>query len=249
MRVLLIENELSTARTIEAALQAGRCVVDVIDSGEEALEMVRHYEYDAVILDLSLPDMDGHDVLRRMRAAHKDTPVLALCRSTQQQAKLRAFSLGADDLMTRPYDNDELVARVQAIVRRSRGHSKPGLQIGAVYVDLETREITVEGKPVHFTLKEFAVLELLIMRKGAVLTKESILSHLYSGMDEPEPKIIDVFVCKIRTKLAKAGAEGVISTVWGRGYTVREPSGSPARQVAVAEAAQSGSVRSSLAVA
>ena len=198
------------------------------ETGEEALELTRHYDYDIVVLDLMLPDMEGYEVVRRMRAARQDTPVLILSGVTRPQAKVKGFGVGADDFISKPFDKGELIARLQAIVRRSKGHSQPTLQIGNMILNLESRSVTVGGQPVHLTGKEYAILELLVLRKGMVLTKEVFLNHLYGGMDEPEMKIIDVFICKLRKKLAQSGADNLIGTVWGRGYMIRDPNGSPA---------------------
>ena len=117
---------------------------------------------------------------------------------------------------------------MKAIVRRSKGYSQPTLRVGALQLNLESREVMVSGEPVHLTGKEYAMLELMVLRKGTVLTKEAFLNHLYGGMDEPEVKIIDVFICKLRKKLAAAGAGEIIGTVWGRGYTVRDQAAKPA---------------------
>jgi len=223
MRVLLVEDDITTARGIDLTLKATGAVVDHADNGEEALELARHYDYDAVILDLMLPDMEGYDVLRRMRAARIETPVIILSGLTRPQAKVKAFAMGADEFMTKPFDKAELVARMQAVIRRSKGYSQPVLRVGQVSLNLDSREVTVGDKEVHLTGKEFAILELLVLRKGMVLTKETFLNHLYGGMDEPEMKIIDVFICKLRKKLAQAGAGTLIGTVWGRGYMVRDP--------------------------
>ncbi len=133
--------------------------------------------------------------------------------------------MGADDYITKPFDQQELVARIQAIVRRAKGFSQPTLSVGPLTLNLGSREVLVDGRAVHLTGKEYAVLELLTLRKGVVLTKEAFLNHLYGGMDEPEVKIIDVFICKLRKKLASAGAAELIGTVWGRGYVLREPNG------------------------
>ena len=223
MRVLLVEDDLTTARGVSLMLKAANAMVDVIDTGEEALEMVRHYDYDVVVLDLMLPDMEGYEVIRRMRAARRDTPVLILSGLSRPQAKVKGFAVGADDFITKPFDKAELVARIQAIVRRSKGYSQPGLQVGPLHLNLDSREVSVDGQPVHLTGKEYSILELLTLRRGMVLTKEAFLNHLYGGMDEPEMKIIDVFICKLRKKLAQAGAGNLIGTVWGRGYVMREP--------------------------
>ena len=163
-------------------------------------------------------------MVRRLRIARNDTPVLILSGLTRPQAKVKGLGLGADDFITKPFDKAELLARMQAVVRRSKGFSQPTLRIGSVELNLDSREVWVDGKQVHLTGKEYSILELLVLRKGMVLTKEAFLNHLYGGLDEPEVKIIDVFVCKLRKKLAQAGADNMIGTVWGRGYMVREPS-------------------------
>jgi two-component system cell cycle response regulator CtrA len=174
------------------------------------------------LLDLALPDIEGFEVVRRMRVSRNDTPVLILSSLTMPQARVKALSLGADDFITKPFDKAELLARMQAIVRRSKGFSQPTVRCGRLELNLDSREVMVDGRDVHLTGKEYSILELLVLRKGMVLTKEAFLNHLYGGMDEPEVKIIDVFVCKLRKKLARAGADGVIGTIWGRGYMIRE---------------------------
>ena len=225
MRVLLVEDDLDAARGVALMLKSAGSVVDQVDTGEEALELAKHYDYDIVILDLMLPDMEGYEVVRRMRVSRNDTPVIILSGLTMPQARVKALSLGADDFITKPFDKAELLARMQAIVRRSKGFSQPSVKLGPLELNLDSREVTVDGRDVRLTGKEYAILELLVLRKGMVLTKEAFLNHLYGGMDEPEVKIIDVFVCKLRKKLAQAGADNLIGTIWGRGYMIREPAG------------------------
>jgi two-component system cell cycle response regulator CtrA len=233
MRVLLVEDDTIVARGVSLALKASSMIVDTADTGEEALELARLYDYDIIVLDLMLPDMEGYEVVRRLRSSRVETPVLILSGLTRPQAKVRGFGMGADDYITKPFDQQELVARIQAIVRRAKGFSQPTLTVGPLTLNLGSREVVVEGRNVHLTGKEYAVLELLTLRKGIVLTKEAFLNHLYGGMDEPEVKIIDVFICKLRKKLAQAGAADLIGTVWGRGYVMRDPSGS--RRISLAE--------------
>jgi two-component system cell cycle response regulator CtrA len=223
MRVLLVEDDTIVARGITLALRSSSMIVDPADTGEEALELARLYDYDIIVLDLMLPDMEGYEVVRRLRSSRVETPVLILSGLTRPQAKVRGFGMGADDYITKPFDQQELVARIQAIVRRAKGFSQPTLTVGPLTLNLGSREVVVEGRNVHLTGKEYAVLELLTLRKGIVLTKEAFLNHLYGGMDEPEVKIIDVFICKLRKKLAQAGAADLIGTVWGRGYVLRDP--------------------------
>lgn len=222
MRVLLVEDDVTAARGISLILKSAGFTVDHTDMGREALEMVRRYDYDLILLDLMLPDIEGYEVVRRMRAARLSTPVIVLSALCRPQAKVKAFAVGADDFITKPFDQAELVARMQAILRRSKGYSEPSLRVGCLQLNLDSREVSVSGQPIHLTGKEYAILELLVLRKGMVLTKDAFLNHLYGGMDEPEVKIIDVFICKLRKKLQAAGAGHLIGTVWGRGYMLRD---------------------------
>ena len=227
MRVLIVEADGPANRALAQLLRSNGVIVDQIDSGQEALDLARHYDYDVIVLDFMLSDMEGYEVVRRMRASRVETPVIIQASTVMPQARVRAFSIGADDFITKPYDHAELFARMQAIIRRTKGYSQPMLRCGPLQLSLDSREVEVLGRPVHLTGKEYAILELLVLRKGMVLTKEVFLNHLYGGMDEPEMKIIDVFICKLRKKLAAAGAPNVIGTVWGRGYMVRDASSHP----------------------
>jgi len=227
MRVLMVEDDATTARAVALMLRNHGAIVDQTDTGEEALELSSHYDYDIVVLDLLLPDMEGFEVVRRMRSARVETPVLILSGLNRPNAKVKGFGMGADDYITKPFDKDELIARIQAVIRRSKGYSQPVLRVGSLQLNLDSREVQADGNPVHLTGKEYAILELLVLRRGMVLTKEAFLNHLYGGIDEPEMKIIDVFICKLRKKLAQAGAGNLIGTVWGRGYMMRDPN-SPA---------------------
>ena len=224
MRVLLVEDDPATAQGIEMMLRAESYVCDVTDMGEDGLEIGKLYDYDIIVLDLMLPDMDGYEVLRRLRAARVKTPILILSGLNGLDDKVKGLGVGADDYLTKPFDKRELVARIQAIVRRSKGHSDSVIKTGQLAVNLDTRTVEIDGQPLHLTGKEYGILELLSLRKGTTLTKEMFLNHLYGGMDEPELKIIDVFVCKLRKKLTAAtGGENYIETVWGRGYVLRDP--------------------------
>ena len=224
MRVLLIEDDNATARSIELALASEQIVCDTAERGEEGLEISKLYShYDLVILDLMLPDIDGYEVLLRLRSAKIKVPILILSGLSNAEQKIKGLGLGADDYLTKPFNRGELFARIQAIVRRSKGHAESVLRFDKVCINLDSRNVEVEDKILHLTSKEYAILELLAMRKGTVLTKEMFLNHLYGGMDEPELKIIDVFVCKLRRKLYEAsGGRNYIETVWGRGYMLRE---------------------------
>ena len=224
MRVLLVEDDANTAQSIELILKSEGYIVDTTDLGEDGLEIGKLYDYDIIILDLMLPDIDGYEVLRRLRSSRVNTPILILSGLSELDNKIKGLGFGADDYLTKPFDRRELLARIQAIVRRSKGHSESVIKTGKLTVNLDTRTVEVETQPLHLTGKEYGILELLSLRKGTTLTKEMFLNHLYGGMDEPELKIIDVFVCKLRKKLSNAtGGENYIETVWGRGYVLRDP--------------------------
>ena len=224
MRVLLIEDDSTTAASIEMMLRSEGFICDTTDLGEDGLEIGKLYDYDIIVLDLMLPDLDGYEVLRRLRAARVRTPILILSGLAELDHKIKGLGFGADDFLTKPFDRRELIARIQAIVRRAKGHSESVIRTGKLTVNLDSRTVEVEGHPVNLTGKEYGILELLSLRKGTTLTKEMFLNHLYGGMDEPELKIIDVFVCKLRKKLAQAtNGENYIDTVWGRGYVLRDP--------------------------
>ncbi len=238
MRILLVEDDTATAKSIEMMLRSEGYVCDTTDLGEDGLEIGKLYDYDIILLDLMLPDIDGYEVLRRLRASQVRTPILILSGLAELDAKIKGLGFGADDYLTKPFDKRELIARIQAIVRRSKGHSDSVIRTGKLTVNLDTRTAEVESQPLHLTGKEYGILELLSLRKGTTLTKEMFLNHLYGGMDEPELKIIDVFICKLRKKLTAAcGGENYIHTVWGRGYVLREPTEDDARQHAEEKAA------------
>jgi two-component system cell cycle response regulator CtrA len=224
MRVLLVEDDSAVAKSIQLMLQSEGFIVDSTDLGEDGLEIGKIYDYDIILLDLMLPDIDGYEVLRRLRSARVTTPILILSGLTELDHKIKGLGFGADDYLTKPFDKRELIARIQAIVRRSKGHSDSVIRTGRLCVNLDTRTAEIDHHPLHLTGKEYGILELLSLRKGTTLTKEMFLNHLYGGMDEPELKIIDVFVCKLRKKLASASnGDNFIETVWGRGYVLRDP--------------------------
>jgi two-component system cell cycle response regulator CtrA len=224
MRVLLIEDESATAQSIELMLKYESFNVYTTDLGEEGVDLGKLYDYDIILLDLNLPDMSGFEVLRSLRVSKVKTPILILSGLAGIEDKVKGLGFGADDYMTKPFHKDELVARIHAIVRRSKGHAQSVVQTGDLIVNFDSKTVQINEVRVHLTGKEYQMLELLSLRKGTTITKEMFLSHLYGGMDEPEIKIIDVFICKLRKKLAGASSgKDYIETVWGRGYILREP--------------------------
>ena len=224
MRVLLVEDDPTTSKSIEMMLTHANLNVYTTDMGEEGIDLAKLYDYNFILLDLGLPYMNGHEVLRQLRLTKVDTPILILSGSDDTENKIKGFGFGADDYLTKPFHREELVARIHAIIRRSKGHSQSVIKTGEILVNLDAKTVEAGNKPVHLTGKEYQMLELLSLRKGTTLTKEMFLNHLYGVMDEPELKIIDVFICKLRKKLANAtDGTNYIETVWGRGYVLRDP--------------------------
>jgi two-component system cell cycle response regulator CtrA len=224
MRVLLIEDDSATAQSIELMLKSESFNVFTTDLGKEGVDLGTLYAYDIIVLDLNLPDMSGFDALRSLRVSKVKTPILILSGNAGMENKIKGLGLGADDYMTKPFHRDELLARIHAIVRRSQGHAESVVQIGDLVVNLDAKTVEINHVRVHLTVKEYQMLEFLGQRKAMTVSKEMFLNHLYGGMDEPTIKIIDVFICKLRKKLAEASnGKDYIETVWGRGYVLREP--------------------------
>lgn len=222
MHILLVEDNPVAAKSIEMKLTVEGHNVFMTDLGEDAIELADLYDYDLILLDLDLADMGGLDVLRAVRNKKVETPVIILTASGDIDTKVKALSCGADDFITKPFHKAELAARINAVVRRSRGHAELVIRTGDIALNIDTRSAEVAGMPIHLTPSEYKVLELLSLRKNTVLTKEMCLNHLYNGLKEPEVKIIDVFICKLRKKLAEASGDTQIETVWGGGYMLRD---------------------------
>lgn len=224
MRLLLIEDDLNFAKSLELSLRHANFKLFSTRYGAEGIELANLYDFDLIVLDLGLPDIMGFDVLRQLRRARVETPILILSADDGTEAKLKGFGHGADDYLTKPFHCEELIARINAIVRRSKGHAQSIIRTGKVTLNLDAKTVEVDGQPVGLTKKEYQVFELLSLRKGTTLPKESFLDYLYGGLDEPDEKIIDVFVCKLRKKLSDAtGGESYIDTIWGRGYRLHDP--------------------------
>lgn len=220
MRVLIIEDDKIAASAVELFLKSDGFHTHAETLGEEALEVAKHYEYDAVLLDLNLPDMSGLELLRKLRVNKVNTPVLVLSGMADIETKIRCLSAGADDYLTKPVSHVELAARVRAVVRRTKGHAQSTIRIDDLVVNLDVKAAEVAGERVPLSSKEYQMLELLALRRGATLTKESFLNHLYGELDEPGPKIIDVFICKIRKKLSVYNGKNYIETIRGQGYLI-----------------------------
>jgi two-component system cell cycle response regulator CtrA len=233
MHILLVEDNDATARSVELNLGSAGHNVSRTASGEDAIALAETYDYDAILMDLELEDISGLEALRTLRARRLSTPVIVLSASIDMDSKVSALAAGADDYMTKPFHKAELTARINAVVRRSRGQADSIIRTGAIALNLNTRSAEVSGVPIHLTPSEYKMLELLSLRKNSVLTKEACLNHLYNGLSEPEIKIIDVFICKLRKKIAAAGdGDSQIETVWGGGYMLRDTTARESRLAA-----------------
>lgn len=167
MRVLLVEDDTATARSIELALASEGIVCDIAQLGEEGLEIGKIYDYDIIILDLMLPDIDGYEVLLRLRSAKVKVPILILSGLSGADQKIKGLGFGADDYLTKPFNRGELIARIQAIVRRSKGHPESVIRLAdKITINLDNRTVEIGDEPIHLTSKEYGILELLVMRKG-----------------------------------------------------------------------------------
>lgn len=224
MKILVVEDDGLMAQAIAAMLAKEHFNTTIVNDVEAALAMMTGFSFDAVLLDMRLKRESGLDVLRAARAKGLSVPILILSGDGELASKVAALGAGADDYVTKPFKIAELSARISAVVRRNNGHVSEKVTIGGLTLDLTARTVSVKGGPISLTCKEYDLLEALALRKGRTLDKETLLSLLYGGIDEPNIKIIDVFVCKLRKKLSDAlGGVCPIQTVWGRGYVLQDP--------------------------
>lgn len=222
MKLLIFGNQLDNRDVLTAFFKSKLAVVDETADLEEALDLTRFYEYDAVLVRVTDTRPTEIELLRRLRISGLRCPVIAFAQILSESTRLRILETGIDDLIISAISHEEIFLRVQNQVRRSRGFQNSALSIGNVEINMNAKKIFVAGQEIALTKKEYQIAEILALRKGCVLSKEAILDHLYGGLDEPNPKIIDVFICKIRKKLLSAGADDLIQTNWGRGYMIVE---------------------------
>lgn len=215
MRLLVIEDEHDLLRVIQQSLEEEGFAVDTAMDGEVGLAKAKSWDYDAIILDLMLPRLDGFSVLRELRKA-KRTPVLLLTARDATADKVKGFDSGADDYVTKPFEIDELTARVRALIRRSANQPSPVIEVGDVRIDTAARTVKKDGEPVTLTAKEYALVELLVLNRGKLVTRTMIYDHIYDENDDTFSNVVDVYVANLRRKLGK----DFIETRRGMGYIV-----------------------------
>ena len=215
MRVLVVEDEAELARAVRKALEEEGFSVDVAVDGETGLFNALSWDYDAIALDLMLPKLDGWQVLRRLRAK-KDTPVLILTARDAEVDKVKGLNTGADDYLTKPFGLDELLARLRALIRRAARHPAPSIRLGDVEIDTAARTVRKGGKAVELAPKEYAILELLALRRGTLVTRTMIYDHVYDEDGDTLSNVVDVYVAALRRKLGKE----FVKTRRGEGYIV-----------------------------
>ena len=224
MRILLVEPDALMRKRLEAALRTSGFNVESVAAGEDALDLARSFEFSVIVSELNLPDLHGFDLIKQIRSAKIKTPILVLSTVDHSDAKVTAFGFGADDYVTKPFHPGELTARLRALVRRSSGHADRTVTTGGLAIDLDAKTVELDGAAVDLTAKEYSVLELLALRRGRPITKEMFLDHVYGHLDEPISKVIDVYICRLRKKLAATSTgESYIGTLRGRGYVLRDP--------------------------
>ena len=219
MRVLVVEDDLDVARQVANTLRQARFVVDLVHDGKEGLFLGDTESYDAVILDLGLPQLDGLSVLRQWRQAGRDMPVLILTARDTWREKVMGLRAGADDYLAKPFELEEMLARIEALIRRSSGRSNPVLECGQLILDVGSGRLTVAGRPVELTALEFRTLAHLMRQQGQVVSKTELTEHLYDQEFDRDSNVIEVLINRLRNKL---GA-GLIRTRRGLGYQLIKP--------------------------
>lgn len=226
-RILIVDDERSMREFVSILLKKQGYEIELATSGDEAVTRIDEVEesFDLVLTDLKMPGKSGLDVLEHAKRVDPSTQVILMTAYATSDTAVAAMKQGARDYVTKPFKVDELVARIHAVDRRAKRANSQEIRLGRLTLRLQDRCAIVGDATLNLTRKEFDLLEALASQKGRTLNKEAILERIYGGRDEPQPKIIDVFVCKLRKKLADAlGGDGVIRTVWGQGYTIEEPS-------------------------
>jgi DNA-binding response OmpR family regulator len=224
MKVLIIEDEQKLARVLKKGLEENDFTVDLSVNGEEGLHMAANYSYDAVLLDLMLPGMDGLSILASLRSKRIDVPVLVITARGEVEDRIKGLDIGADDYIAKPFDFAELMARIRAAIRRSKGKPSPVVVIGDLSLDTNARTVARAGRPIELSAKEYMLLEYLALNAGRVISRTELVDHVYATEYEWDSNVIDVFINYLRNKIDKGFGRPLIHTVRGAGYVLKEPS-------------------------
>ncbi len=222
MKVLLVEDETRISDFVKKGLSESGFGVTVSNHGDEGCELALNQVFDVIVLDIMLPGRDGLSILRQLREKRKAVPVILLTARTTLDERIEGLNLGADDYLTKPFYVEELIARIQAVMRRSSGEKLTMLQAGDISVNLVTREVTRSGEPVHLTVREFALLEYLLRSPGRVYARTQIIEHVWGYDFDPTTNLVDVHIQRLRKKLDNAEGDSLIETVRGVGYRIRK---------------------------
>jgi two-component system OmpR family response regulator len=215
MRILIVEDEPDLLRSLAQALREGGYAVDAANNGEDGLFNAETYDYDAIVLDVMLPKLDGWELLKRFRKTKK-TPVLMLTARDQSRDRVRGLDTGADDYVVKPFDLSELFARLRALIRRSANKTTNVIEIGSAKIDTAARNVSLKDKPVELTAREYSLVEYLALHRGEVVTRTQLYEHLFDENESSLSNLLDVHVSNVRKKL---GAEFIV-TRRGHGYCI-----------------------------
>lgn len=220
MRILIAEDDSRLLTQLDALLQQNRYSVDLADNGEHALFLITEYSYDLAIIDIGMPKLDGFDVIKKARQADVSCPVLILTARDRWQEKVEGLDAGADDYLTKPFHNEELLARVKALIRRASGQANPTIQLGPITLDTVREELALNGETLDLTAYEYKVMEYLMLNPQKVISKTELTEHIYDQDFDLDSNVIEVFVGRLRKKLDPHGELKPIETLRGRGYRV-----------------------------
>ncbi len=223
MRILVVEDDAKLLKLLRRGLTEEGFSVDVAEDGEEGKHLAETGAFDAIVLDLMIPKLPGAEVLRALRARGHDTPVLVLTARDANEDKVRTLNLGADDYLTKPFTFEELIARLRALIRRTHRIATTVIRVGDLEIDTAARRVTRAGRAIDLQAKPYALLELLALRRGRIVTRSEIYDHIYASESDTLSNVVDVHLCKLRDALDRDFPIQLIHTVRGQGYVLREP--------------------------
>jgi DNA-binding response OmpR family regulator len=222
MKILIIEDEKSLARLIKKGLEENYFTVDVSFDGIEGMHMAETWPYDAILLDIMLPGIDGFEILQSLRDRKYDVPVLIITARGETEERIKGLNIGADDYIPKPFDLSELIARLRSVIRRSKGKPSPVLLIEDLAIDLNARTVTRGGQVINLSAREFTLLEYLALNSGRVVSRTELIDHIYGSDTEWDSNIIDVYINYLRNKIDKGFGRALIHTMRGAGYILKE---------------------------